>query len=426
MSPETRITPEVRYHLDLKGYHVQRRAFPESTLETLERSLLDLEAGAPSGLPPTCPSTWTPAVNEMRLFNLVDCGEPFEELIDHPAILDWVREFVPGPQRLTEAYSITRGRGIGLPLHRIQSARYYLTGEGPRCDHLTAVVFLSDCGPEDGPMVVFEGTHKLMAPFPYNRVHPDWDPPAHDRGFIDSFMERGEGRGDAVAWEDIPGYRELHVRRGDLIVFVQSLWHGAKDLRSDRVRRSLYYSYSPYHFANWHGVTFSDELKARVTPLRRRLLSGPFIGSRYAGIDTRDIPDCDEFPVQPESELGPRPIVAPHEEEIPSFDRFLEAASMRYSTGAREAAGRDGRCHLRLHGERGGDWSVEFQNGSMSVERRVRPGADTWIETSVEDLVRLVQGQADVAQVFYNGRVTVRGDMGLAMRLASLLVSGSR
>jgi putative sterol carrier protein len=157
------------------------------------------------------------------------------------------------------------------------------------------------------------------------------------------------------------------------------------------------------------------------------LLSGPFIGSRFEGVDTRGIPDCDEFPRQPESELGPRPIVSVREEELPSFDEVLEAASLRYSKNARELAGRDGRCHLRLHGRKGGDWSIEFQNGSMSIERGDCTGpegrVDTWIETSTVDLERLVRGGADVAQVFYNGRVTIRGDMSLAMRLASLLVS---
>jgi hypothetical protein len=167
---------------------------------------------------------------------------------------------------------------------------------------LKVAIALSDIGTEDGGMVVFEGSHRQEEGFPYDLLHPDWDAGGIDADVEREFRESMQGR-ESLRWEDIPGYRELCFRAGDAVVFTDDLWHGARESRSDRIRRMLCFTYAPYHFANLHGVEYSDEVLERASELQRALLSGPFHGARYEAIDTGRVPDELGFPRLRESDV---------------------------------------------------------------------------------------------------------------------------
>jgi len=405
---------------DRLGYHVERNAFEPELLDALEDALVRHERRRADELPRGCPRSWTPVLNECRLMNVLECGAPFERLIDHAAILPWAGALVRAPQRVTAAYSITRAFGPGLPLHRIESVEYHAAPEGPRCDHVTAAVWLCDCGPDDGPMVVFEGSHRGRARPACDEVHPSWSAPAHDRAFAAGYEAR---RGSAIPWEDVAGYRELHVRRGDLIVFAESLVHGAREVRSQRVRRSLYLSYSPYHFANWHGLAWSDALKQRVTPARRALLEGPFIGSRLAGFEPEGLPDRPEFPRLPDSELGERRFPARLDECAPErrVELRLERAVTRARAAPDELAGVSGTCALCLSDR---EWpALVLREGALSLAAPANGAATARIECALEDFDRLLAGEVEALELFHTGRARVLGDLRLAMRLASFLTA---
>ena len=284
------LSPAQLYEFDLKGYVVLRGALDPDLIARLDRALASLEGKGPAELPSNCVPSWTPVVNEYRLMGLLETDSVFEELIDHATILNWVEELVPKPYRLAEAYSITRMRGLGVPLHSQPEAKYRMTLQGPRTHLLKCAVALTDVGAEDGPMVVFEGSHKLERPWPFGSLDPAWKPPGVDPEFEAAFLAE-QPDCETRAWQDIPGYREVHVRAGDVILMSDDMWHGAKALHSNMRRRTLYTSYVPYHYPNWHGIDYSPQLLARVNEARRTLLSGPFVGTRYANHDTRDIPD---------------------------------------------------------------------------------------------------------------------------------------
>lgn len=400
---------------DLRGYHLQPSALEPRLIDELEEALVRLERVPAAELPAGCPRSWTPVINECRLMNVLEAGQPFERLIDHPSILPWVHALVRQPARLTVANSITRAHGVGLPLHRIETASYRSAPQ-PNCDMLTAVVWLSDCGPEDGPMVVFEGSHATSLRLDCASAHPRWTAPEHDRDFGAAREDRA-GR----AWEDVPGYRELHVRRGDLLVFAESIWHGAREVRSQRVRRSLYFSYSPYHFSNWHGLSWSAALKQRVTPARRELLEGPFIGSRLPAFEPPGLPARPEFPLLPDSELGPRVFPASLDRPAPErIARCLARAVARHAGDPGELRGLQGACELRLLGME--PEGLVLRDGQLSRCRgEVVP--DAVIEAGCEDFARLVSGELEAVELFNSGRARVRGDFRLAMRLASFLLA---
>ncbi|MFO1076598.1 MAG: phytanoyl-CoA dioxygenase family protein [Planctomycetota bacterium] len=424
------LDPLEAYALDLQGYLVVKGAFAPDLVRRLGDALVGLEQRPAHEVPRDCPVSWTPVVNEVRFLNVLAAAPVFAEPIDHPAVLPRVREIVPGPARLTEAFSITRGRGIGLKLHSIETASYRCSDGRPRCDHLTAVVALTDCGPEDGPFVVFAGTHKLGVPFPYPTVHPGWRVPPHDRAAAAAERALQPSRTRELPWETSPGYTEVCVEAGDLVLFVQSLWHGAKEVRSGRVRRSLFYSYSPYHMCNWHGVEWSGELRARQSPERRQLLGGPFLGSRYPGIDAADLPDDSRFPMLGDSERGPRAFVdEPDPASTTDPIAAIEQRFLRVFTGREVAVQRGseilGRCRFDVRNTVHRGWTVALVRGALREECIATDAIDldAVVEGSAADLAAVLVDGLDPSELFHGGRVRVSGDVGLAMRIASLIGS---
>jgi len=417
------LDPLEAYSLDLNGFVVVKQAFDPGLTRRLATALERLEQLPDAERAARCRLSWTPVVNEMRVLNLLDTDPAFAEIVDHPAILDRVRAVVPGPQRVVESYSITRGKGIGLPLHAVETARYHVREGRPQCDMITAVVNLTDCGPEDGPFVVFAGTHKLGVPWPFSPLHPSWPQPAHDVAHSSAAIAATPERTRHIAWEDIPGYREMTVQAGDLILFVQSLWHGAKQLRSGKVRRTLYCSYSPYHFCNWHGLQWSDELRARATPAQRALLAGPFIGQRYPSFAVADLPD--EFTTLPDSELGARRI-ADVAAPAPAPPGDADAA-LRFVTDRLAHLGGPilvpGDCQFAFAGPRAAAWTVSVgQDGIPRARAGASPSPQCVVEVDAGDLAAALQDGAEVLDLWQSGRLRVRGNVALAMQIASHLL----
>ncbi len=267
------------FQLDLKGYLVRRSVFSPSEVARIIEELKKFEGLEKDQFPSSHAfGSWTPKVNEYRIHNLPECSDFFLDLIDHEGLFDIIGESVPGPQRLTEAYSITRTSGMGIPLHFVDIAMSRRSGNRLLTQHLKVAIVLSDClTTEDGPFVVIEGSHRIGHDFPFRLLDPDW---AIDPESVRAYVP-DENRRVPLPWKEIPGYREVFVRAGDVVFFTEDLWHGAQTLKTDHSRRTIYLGYSPYHYCNWHGLTRSDALLDRATPRQKMLLSGPYIGYNY-------------------------------------------------------------------------------------------------------------------------------------------------
>ena len=286
------------------GFHVVRGVFGGERVRALVEALQEFEGLETADLPLEALASFTPVVDEYRLMNLTECGQAFLELVDEPLFLEWCSALMPGDLRLTESFALTRRRGVGLPLHALALSGFEDTDQGPRTRLLTLTVCLSDVGPDDGPFVAIAGSHRRARDFPYNRVHPDWPEPEFDAATSAAFRAQNEGRED-LPWEQIPGYTEVLVQAGDVVVLTQDLWHGAKALHSDRSRRTLYFTYGPYWFPNFHGLRTSDAVFERANDHQRRLLGGPFVGNLYQGGPPTGVEPSVAFPFVPNSERDP-------------------------------------------------------------------------------------------------------------------------
>jgi len=74
---------------------------------------------------------------------------------------------------------------------------------------------------------------------------------------------------------------------------------------------------------------------------------------------------------------------------------------------------------FNVTGDNGGNWTVDLRGSAVSAG--THDGADCTIGITDEDLIALVQGETSGPQLFMGGRITIEGDMSLAMRLQSVL-----
>ena len=66
-----------------------------------------------------------------------------------------------------------------------------------------------------------------------------------------------------------------------------------------------------------------------------------------------------------------------------------------------------------------GSWHVDIDDGDVQITES-DADADCVIETSEENFMRIVRGQQSPTTAYMMGKVKVKGDVGLAMRLRDL------
>jgi hypothetical protein len=62
------------------------------------------------------------------------------------------------------------------------------------------------------------------------------------------------------------------MEAGDALCFVDALCHGGASRTKPGIRRTIVYRYGPYWGATRFGYLYSDELIARLTPERAKIL----------------------------------------------------------------------------------------------------------------------------------------------------------
>ena len=73
-----------------------------------------------------------------------------------------------------------------------------------------------------------------------------------------------------------------------------------------------------------------------------------------------------------------------------------------------------------LAGEGGGKWQVLINNDKCEVKEGSHPSPSTTISMAAQDYLDMVSGKLNPQMAFMSGKLRIAGDMGLALRLASL------
>lgn len=251
-------TPMEEYLFDLLGYTPIKQAVDPDHVRTMNDFL--------DALPPLEINQWYGnidvhtygGIDGMNLQNIIEGGEIFERLIDHPAWIDLVRHYI-GPRSspfINEGFINIRGPGGYIGVHsggHVPDSRNR-TGRDKGewcCCLLTLMVPLTDVSSGDGPTVIIPGSHKSDLPHPMQKKNAG--------------ISGGPGQA-------VEGALEVYLKAGDTLLFNDSLCHGSAARKNPGKRRMVTFRYLPSMYAHRFAYVPSDELLARLTPERRAIV----------------------------------------------------------------------------------------------------------------------------------------------------------
>ena len=245
------------YLFDLRGYLILENAVDADHIADLNRALDEfpaLEWGQWHGNVQRFDNNGAAGV---ELQNIVEGGEAFERLIDHPSWIELLRRYC-GEQGsyveglfIDECFASIRRSGGYFPIH---SGGYKGAARGQyrykdglfRCGQVNILLALTDIGPGDGGTMIVPGSHKSNFP------HPDAD--------------------YSKPMDDMLGVIEVNLKKGDALLFVDGISHGASTRTNPGERRVVITRYGVSWGATRYGYRYSDELLVRLTPERRKIL----------------------------------------------------------------------------------------------------------------------------------------------------------
>lgn len=256
-------SPEIEdYLFDLRGYLILKEAVDPAHIAELN-AVLDT-------FPPLQYGEWHGNVQRLddngmagcELQNIVEAGEPFERLIDHPSWIGHMHRYcgeggtyVEG-LFIDECFASIRRTGGYFPLHSgghmgiVRNQYRFLNGKF-HCAQVNLLLALTDIGPGDGGTMVIPGSHKANLPHP---------------------LSRGAERGDSAPIDGLLGTIEVHLNAGDALLFVDAISHGSSSRTNPGERRVVIYRYGVSWGQTYRGYRYSEELLARLTPERRKIL----------------------------------------------------------------------------------------------------------------------------------------------------------
>jgi putative sterol carrier protein len=82
-----------------------------------------------------------------------------------------------------------------------------------------------------------------------------------------------------------------------------------------------------------------------------------------------------------------------------------------------KAAGVTAEVQFHLKGEGGGDWILGIRDGSCAVRPGMIEAARLTLTAEAPDYLAVVTGKLDAMSAFAQGKIKLKGDLSLAMRL---------
>jgi putative sterol carrier protein len=82
-----------------------------------------------------------------------------------------------------------------------------------------------------------------------------------------------------------------------------------------------------------------------------------------------------------------------------------------------KAEGIDADILFNLTGDQGGDWILHIHDGAAKVEQGTTESARLTLTADANDFLQLITGELNAMSAFAQGKVKLKGDLSLAMKL---------
>ena len=203
----------------------------------------------------------------LNLQQIYEAGKPFEKLIDHPSWINHMLEFVGGegtfdhqhgPLFIDENFANVRGPGDAIGIHSgnhegTQRGHYRYENGKMHSGQVNVLVALTDIDKGDGGTVVIPASHKS------NFKHPEFDQNKMLKGRVSHA-------------EFMTGAKEVYLKQGDALLFVDSLCHGSAKRTNKGERRVVIYRYGPSWGFFRNPYRPSKQLLKNLTKFQRQIV----------------------------------------------------------------------------------------------------------------------------------------------------------
>ena len=105
-------------------------------------------------------------------------------------------------------------------------------------------------------------------------------------------------------------------------------------------------------------------------------------------------------------------------EKATSIEQVFEAMEARLNPDA--AAGVDAVFQFDLSGDNGGQYWVKVADQKAEVHEGTSDNPTITVLANADDYLKVINGELAPMSAFMQGKVKVKGDMGMAMKLQSL------
>jgi len=103
---------------------------------------------------------------------------------------------------------------------------------------------------------------------------------------------------------------------------------------------------------------------------------------------------------------------------MPTVKETFDAMAGRFRP--EKAAGTNATIQYEITGEQGGNWNAVIKDGQCAVNAGVAPSPTLTLTMSSQDWLDMVGGKLSGQMAFMSGKLKLKGDMGLAMKIGSL------
>ena len=87
---------------------------------------------------------------------------------------------------------------------------------------------------------------------------------------------------------------------------------------------------------------------------------------------------------------------------------------------ADKAAGVNATIQYDITGDQGGTWNAVIKDGACTVNQGAAPTPNLTLQIAAQDWLDMLSGKQSGQMLFMSGKLKIKGDMGLAMKLGSM------